>query len=204
MRACGLLVAALMILTIQPANSAEITKISVKPREVCVENGEVFEVQVVIDPAAQVAGYQFSVGYDSAVVDFLAAREGEFFKKEGFNTYFYEGWPEHSIGILRNVTCVVLGQGGCSKSGTLAVLRFRAKGVGESSLTIFDVVVGDPSGQSIEVSVQGGRVRVVREGAPAWLTIAAAAVVLLFVALLLIALRRRGWRVRQFLRSRAP
>jgi len=129
--------------------------------------------------------------------------EGEFFKKEGFNTYFYEGWPEHSIGILRNVTCVVLGQGGCSKSGTLAVLRFRAKGVGESSLTIFDVV-GDPSGQGIEVSVQGGRVRVVREGAPAWLTIAAAAVVLLFVALLLIALRRRGWRVRQFLRSRAP
>lgn len=196
MKTCGLVALTVLIILIsQPVCQAEVTKIYVKPREVRVENGDIFELEIVANPSVQIAGYQFSIRYDSSVLDFLALREGNFFRKHGLNTYFYEGSADRTAGVLRDVACVVLSEGGVSENGTLAIIRFRAKKTGQSTITLFDVIVGNPLGEQVEIHVQGGLVKVVKSGIVVWPIVLV--VIALLIILLFLLLRRKTERGRK-------
>jgi len=193
LKTCWLFALAILIILIsQPLCQAEITRVYVKPKEVNVENGKVFEIEIVANPSTQIAGYQFSIGYDSSVLDFLAVREGNFFRKHGLNTYFYEGNVDRTAGVLRDVVCVVLGEGGSSENGTLAIVRFRAKKTGQSTITLFDVIAGNPLGEQVEVNVQGGSVKVFTSGIAPWLVFLVVTIVIVLLVLIFLLFRRRS------------
>lgn len=171
---------------------ADETVVFIRPSELTVENGKIFEVEVVIRPGEGIAGYQLSVGFDPSVLEPLTVREGDLLRKYGANTYFTQGTTDRDAGIIRDVICVMLENGGVLDEGVAAVLRFRGKKTGTSAISLFDVLVGNPSGQEVQIRVSGATVHVRgRGGFPIWILILTV-IVLVLVAVILVVRRTRS------------
>jgi len=168
------------------------TVVFIRPSKLTVENGEIFEVKVVIRPGEVIAGYQLSVGFDPSVLEPLTVREGDLLRKYGANTYFTQGTTDRDAGIIRDVICVMLENGGVSDEGVAAVLRFRGKKTGTSAISLFDVLIGNPSGQEVQIRVSGATVHVrEKEGFPIWILILIV-IILVLVAVILVVRRTRS------------
>ncbi len=154
----AVVVAIFVSLIFLPTILAAETVVYIRPSELTVENGKIFELEVIIRPGEAIAGYQLSVGFDPSVLEPLTVREGDLLRKYGANTYFTQGTTDRDAGIIRDVICVMLENGGVSEEGVAAVLRFRGKQTGASAISLFDVLVGTPAGQEVQIRGSGATV----------------------------------------------
>jgi len=115
--------------------------------------GQMFTIPVLILDAANLAAYQFSPVYDSAIMELVSTQNGGFLASTGRSpTCSTEARP----GARVTFYCVTLGAepAGPSGDGTLAVLQFRALTPGTTSMTLEGATASMPDARDLPVTVE--------------------------------------------------
>jgi hypothetical protein len=123
-----------------------------------VEPGETFTVGIAVTPGEEIAGVQFDLAFDTALLSADNVQEGNLLSQAGASTYFNEGTI--GTGAISDVVGVIITPGETvSAAGLFAIVTFTAGTDGGSCLfTLSNVVVGDIDGQSLPVTVVNGQV----------------------------------------------
>ncbi len=125
--------------------------VSVSPSKVTAYVGQNFTVNVTVSGVYDLYGWQFRLNWTAGLIDVINVAEGPFLKLGG-STYFYYDVNETAGRMVAD--CTLLGNvGGVTGSGTLATITFKVKGIGESSLTLWDVILLNSLEQSITCQV---------------------------------------------------
>jgi hypothetical protein len=144
--------------------SADTTTVSFSPQSTRVwGTGAAFAVDVVVSNVANLYGWQFTLYYDSSLLNGTGITEGPFLRNIG-NTYVVSSLNDNynaTHGIV-TAACSLLGNvAGASGSGTLATIVFTSKTFGNCLLTLSKTKLGDPQSQDITHNVLIGAVEVV-------------------------------------------
>jgi hypothetical protein len=144
--------------------SADTAIVSLNPQSSRVWGiGAAFAVDVVVSNVTNLYGWQFTLYYDSSLLNGTSITEGSFLKGAG-DTYFVSGLNDSYNAIYGIVTaaCSLLGNvSGVSGSGTLATIAFQTKASGNCLLIFSGTKLGDPQGTAITHYVFNGAVEVV-------------------------------------------
>jgi hypothetical protein len=121
-----------------------------------------FTVDIVVSDVANLYGWQFTLYYDSSLLNGTAITEGSFLKGVG-NTYFVSSLNDDydaTHGIM-TAACSLLGNvPGTAGSGTLATIAFTSKAFGNCLLTFSKTKLGDPHSLDIAHDVLSGAVEI--------------------------------------------
>src|SRR5437868_7429053 len=132
------------------------TNVAVEPQHLTGHPGVVLDVPVVAHNACDVGGFQFTLAYDPALLTFSSAQPGAFLGSTGRSVQC--AGPEQSDGAVA-VRCVTLGSpppDGASGSGTLATVSFVPNDVGQTALSLQDVILVTPDAGTIPLSTTDG------------------------------------------------
>jgi hypothetical protein len=136
------------------AYAASSTTISVSPSTITASVGQNFTVNVTVSNVYDLYGWQFRLNWTAGLIEVVKVTEGPFLRLGG-STYFY--WDVNATAGRMVADCTLLGNvPGVSGSGTLATITFNVKGVGQSPLTLWDVVLLNSFEQSILCQVVSG------------------------------------------------
>jgi hypothetical protein len=152
--------------TVLPA--CDLTEVYILPAGQTVGAGGTFTVDVAVDPATAIAGAQLNLGFDPSLLSANTVTEGNLLKQGGAPTLFScsGGCPPGTIdnvaGTIANVYGAILQAGGTvSSPGTFATITLTAKPkAGNSTLHLWNVLVGDAAGHPVAVAVIDGSVTV--------------------------------------------
>jgi len=137
------------------------TAVSIAPPSKTVQQSETFTMDVIVAPGKPIAGAQFDLSFDPAVLAVLSVTEGGLLKQNGADTYFQPGTIDNTGGKVSGAAGTITTPGGeVEGAGALATVTFSAKGAGSTNLTLSNVKAGDKAGQSVPVTVSGGSVTV--------------------------------------------
>jgi len=132
------------------------TTVFVSPSDQAVCQGDVFTVDVAVNPAAPVSGAQFNLCFNPNVLVANGVAEGNLLNQDGADTYFNAGAIDNGAGCITNVFGAVITPGGSvSTPGTFATISFTATARGASSLDLSNVIVGGAGGGLVTVVVGG-------------------------------------------------
>jgi hypothetical protein len=122
--------------------------------------GEQFTVEIAVTPGTAIAGMQFSLAFDPALVTADSVAEGDLFTQNSATTYFNAGTIDNVAGTVSNVAGVITTPGqSAATPGTFAVITLTAGTTGgTSALTLSGVIVGDINGQAVEISLVSGEI----------------------------------------------
>jgi len=135
------------------AYAASSTTVSVSPSTITASVGQNFTVNVTVSNVYDLYGWQFRLNWTAGLIEVVKVTEGPFLKLG--STYFY--WDINATAGRMVADCTLLGNvPGVSGSGTLATITFNVKGVGQSPLTLWDVVLLNSFEQSITCQVVSG------------------------------------------------
>ncbi len=151
------------ILSACPAISAALpAEISISPDYQSIENGQEFDIDILIDPVNNpITGAQFNLNFDNSLVNIKNVSEGNIFKQNGTTTAFNSGSPNNTDGTLINVWGLIIIPGSnVSTKGTLATISMTATGAGMSALNLSNVIISDPASQAVQVNITNGSVDV--------------------------------------------
>jgi hypothetical protein len=125
---------------------------------------EQFTVDITVEPGTAIAGVQFNLAFDPAVVTVDSVAEGNLLSQDGASTYFSEGTINNSTGTISGVAGAITTPGqSVATPETFAVITMTAGSQGgTSALTLSGVVVGDVNGQAVEISVVSSQVAINR------------------------------------------
>jgi hypothetical protein len=112
-------------------------------------------VAVRIDTVSDLAGYEFALTYDPAVLTFVEIAEGDVLGQAGAETFWQAG--DVGDGAVTGITNAILQEGGVDGGGVLFTAQFATTGLGETDLTITGTL-GDSEGSSIPFDLVGGYV----------------------------------------------
>jgi hypothetical protein len=157
-----LLVVLLIVLIPNTATAASNAVVSVSAPTDAIDAGEQFTISINVQPNNAVAGIQFDLRFNPAIVTVNSIAEGNLLKQHGASTYFNPGTINNSAGTITNVFGAIISPGETvTTAGTFAVITMTAKNAGGSSpLTLSNVVVGDIASQSLPVSIINGAINV--------------------------------------------
>lgn len=126
--------------------------------------GEQFTITISVVPNNPIAGMQFDLAFNPAIMTVNSVTEGNLLKQGGASTYFDDGQIDNVAGTVTNVFGAIISPGQTvSGTGTFATITLTAGITGGSGpLTLSGVVVGGVSGNSIPVTVNNGTVTVNR------------------------------------------
>jgi hypothetical protein len=163
----GLAVAALYTLvSAAQAQTAPVVSLVATPNPVAV--GGAVSVDVMISDVVDLYAYQFTLSFDPAVLQATGGTEGSFLAAGG-TTFYVPGTPDNTLGTVSFTVGTLLGMlPGVSGSGTLATLSFDALALGDSVLSLSDVVLLDSELADLPFQATGTSVQVVPEPAT-WL-----------------------------------
>lgn len=114
---------------------------------------KIFDIDVVITPSVSVSGIQFDISYDPSLVEVVRVSESSFLSQTGYTTFFSPGTIDNEVGLVKGTYGVItVPNNGVTSRETFALVTFQAKSKeGLSSITITNVVIGDPIGVSIAI-----------------------------------------------------
>ena len=110
--------------------------------------GDTFTLHFNTEDVTNLAGWQFDIAYDPAILEAIDVSEGDFLKSDGVSSFFQEGKIDNIVGKITGFNGARLA-GGISGTGTLLSVNFAAKAFGESTLTLSNVQLGAATGQVI-------------------------------------------------------
>jgi hypothetical protein len=137
---------------------AQAAVVSVSPSTQNVATGETFTVDITIDPSISIAGAQFDLSFNPALVNGDSVTEGNLLKQGGAGTYFSPGTINNIAGTITGVAGAITTPGqSVSSQGVFATIEMTAKSVdGTSTLNLSNVIVGDLSGNPVSIIVNNG------------------------------------------------
>ena len=137
--------------------------VAVAPSSWPVDGGP-FQVNVEVSGVSNLAAFQFAIGFNPAVLQFVGVQEGPFLGSTGRDVLC----PPLNLDIEKGELfygCASLGdQAGPSGSGLLATITFAPVATGISDLPLSRVELGDPEGGRIDSTASGACIVIVRPG----------------------------------------
>lgn len=128
------------------------TRISINPKNLIVNPGENFTVDVYCVPGQPIKAYELKISFNPSRVKAIKVTEGNIFN--GFSTFFNKGNVNNNAGTITDIYGLILGSGNVTTPGTFVKISFSSKETsGSFNLDISNVGVTDEIGYvSIETS----------------------------------------------------
>ena len=98
-----------------------------------IHTGDTFTLNIHAENVSDLAGWQFDIAFDPAVLEAIDVSEGDFFKTEGESTFFQSGSIDNAAGKIAGLSAARLSTQGASGTGTLLQVRFKAKSAAKHS-----------------------------------------------------------------------
>ena len=128
-----------------------------------IHTGDTFTLDISAKDVFDLAGWQFDIAFDPAILEAIDVSEGDFLKTDGGTTFFHGGSIDNVAGEITGLSAARLSAPGVNDTGTLLQVTFKAKSAGETKLALqnfqFGSVTGDsiPAGpHEITFTVEGG------------------------------------------------
>ena len=114
--------------------------------------GDTFTLALSVRNVIDLAGWQFDIAFDPAVLEAVEVNEGNFLKTEGGTTFFQEGAIDNTTGKITGLNATRFNEDGVTGAGTLLSVTFLAKAEGETQLTLNNFQLGSTTGEPIAVA----------------------------------------------------
>ena len=111
--------------------------------------GDTFTLDLIAENLFDLAGWQFDIKFDSAVLEAVEVTEGDFLKTKGGSTFFQKGTIDNATGKIAKLSSALLSGGGVTGTGTLLSIQFSAKAGSETQLKLQNVQFGASTGNLI-------------------------------------------------------
>ena len=113
--------------------------------------GDMFEFDVRAESVSDLAGWQFDIAFDPAILEAIDVSEGDFLKTDSGATFFQSGSIDNAAGKITGLIAGRISEGGVSGSGSVLQVRFKAKAEGETGMTLQNFLFGSVTKESIPV-----------------------------------------------------
>ena len=127
-----------------------------------IHRDDTFTLDISAKDVYDLAGWQFDIAFDPAILEAISVSEGNFLKTDGGTTFFQSGNIDNANGKIGGLSAARLSTQGVGGTGTLLEVRFKAKAAGETELALrnfeFAAVTGDsiPAGpHEIRITIEG-------------------------------------------------
>ena len=111
--------------------------------------GDTFTFDVRADNVTDLAGWQFDIAFNPAILEAIDVAEGDFLKTDGGATFFQSGNIDNTAGKITDLKSALLSDHGVSGSGSLLEVRFKAKSDGETEVALGNFQFGSFTGENI-------------------------------------------------------
>ena len=111
--------------------------------------GDTFTIHLKAEKVPDLAGWQFDIEFDPAVLKVVEVTEGEFLKMGGSTTFFQKEAIDNAAGKITGLSAARISENGVSGTGTLLSVTFSAKVGGETQVALRDFEFGSISGEII-------------------------------------------------------
>ncbi len=112
-----------------------------------IHRDDTFTIDISAKDVYDLAGWQFDIAFDPAILETVNVSEGNFLKT-GSTTLFQGGTIDNAAGEIKGLSAIRLSTSGVSGTGTLLQVRFKAKSAGETELALqnfqFGAITGEP------------------------------------------------------------
>ena len=161
--ALAFLVAVVLMLAAVPIAAtdvafAQVTLVYISPSSQTVSPGQVFTVDVYVEPAEPISGVQAALSFDPSLLTANSVTEGGLLNQGGtIPTFFIPGTINDSAGTIYLIGCTIFGAATVSDPGTFVTISFTAKeAIDTSPLHLYDVkVVLFPDIERVTVETDG-------------------------------------------------
>ena len=130
--------------------------------ETPIHAGDTFTLNIRAENIADLAGWQFDIAFDPAVLEAVNVSEGDFLKTDDGTTFFQGGTIDNAAGKITGLSAARLSAEGVTGTGTLLQVRLKAKSGGETELALQNFQFGSVTGDSIPAGPH--QIRIVVEG----------------------------------------
>ena len=128
--------------------------------------GDTFTLDISAETVFDLAGWQFDITFDPAILEAIDVSEGNFLKADGGATFFQSGSIDNAAGKITGLSAARLSAQGVNGTGTLLQVGFKAKSAGETELALRKFQFGSVTGDNIPAGPHEIRITV-EEGLPA-------------------------------------
>lgn len=137
--------------------------------------GDTFTVNVSVDPVGNsISGVQFDISFDPLLVTVNSVTDGDLLTQNGASIFPDGDITNRSIfvqinptaGIVSYASAIITPSASVSSAGTLAVINLTANSSasGMATFNLSNVVIGDPSGNQIPISISNGTTQIGMRG----------------------------------------
>ncbi|RKU34202.1 hypothetical protein C6496_20640 [Candidatus Poribacteria bacterium] len=126
-----------------------------------IHTGDTFTLDIHAEGVFDLAGWQFDIAFDPAILEAVSVSEGNFLKTGG-TTFFQSGSIDNVAGKITGLSAARLSAQGMNGTGTLLQVRFKAKSGGETKVVLQNFEFGATTGNLIPAGPH--QVRIVVEG----------------------------------------
>ena len=130
-----------------------------KPR---IHTGDTFTLDLRAENVTDLAGWQFDIAFDPAILEAINVSEGDFLKIDSGTTFFQSGSIDNTAGKITGLSAARISTQGVSGTGVLVQVRFKAKSAGETQLALQNFEFGTITGETIPAGPH--QIRIVVEG----------------------------------------
>jgi mono/diheme cytochrome c family protein len=143
----------------------DLSQIAIKLDEKNVRSGETFSLDITVEEVSLLAGYQFNLTFDPAILQAKTVTEGTFLKWDGAETFWQEPVIDNDKGQV-SIVAARTTKGGVDGAGILATINFEATEEGETVLALENLTLPNSEGKMLSVSVSGATVTVLPKESP--------------------------------------
>lgn len=112
-----------------------------------------FDLTVHARDVAELYGFQFTLSFDTALLDATGITEGSFLTNAG-STFFQPGAIDEQAGIVTYTAGTLIGPGSVSGTGDLSRFSFDITGTGSARFSLSDVMLLDADLTPIDADVR--------------------------------------------------
>ena len=122
---------------------------------------DTFTLDISAENVFDLAGWQFDIAFDPAILEAISVSEGNFLKTGG-TTFFQGGSIDNANGKIGGLSAARLSTQGVTGTGVILQVRFKAKSGGETELALQNFEFGAITGESIPAGPH--QIRIAVEG----------------------------------------
>jgi general secretion pathway protein D len=142
---------------VPPVEKGAAAVLEIRPGEAAIQVGQEARFEVAIGSVRDLYGAIVTIGYDPKVVEFKAASEGAFLKKDGQQTSFLFS-NNIKAGTVDIYMTRIGDVGGMEGSGGLSTLVFQGKSGGPSEIAVRSVKLGNFNREQIKADIKGAKI----------------------------------------------
>ena len=117
--------------------------------ESSIHTGDIFTIDIRAEAVIDLAGWQFDIAFNPALLEAVSVSEGDFLKTDGGSTFFQKGRIDNGGGKITGLSTALLGDRGASGSGDILHVQFKAKSGGNTEIALRNFQFGSIHGDEI-------------------------------------------------------